>query len=155
MKNHCRYLFDFTKKKLFTNVFSKISYVISHVNIIMIYEWPTLKLKMEYTKLFGEVVVYLIFSSENAKFLFLLICEGLFIFSYEDPSSLIPQSKVCSMLISLVYINLGHLKKSQTIHFKKQFKKHENFDCFGFAICCSSSYSNYYCKFLFNFFYLF
>ena len=110
---------------------------------------------MEYTKLFGEVVVYLIFSSENAKFLFLLICKGLFIFSYEDPSSLIPQSKVCSMLISLVYINLGHLKNSQTIHLKKQFEKHENFDCFSFAICCSSSYSNYYCKFLFNFFYLF
>ena len=85
----------------------------SHVNIIMIYELCTLKLKMEYTKLFGEVVVYLIFlqCSENAKFLFLLICEGLFIFSYEDPSSLIPQSKVCSMLISLVYINLGHIKK--------------------------------------------
>ena len=130
----------------------KLTYVMSHVNIIMIYELCTLKLKMEYTKLFGEVVVYLIFSSENAKFLFLLICEGLFIFSYEDPSSLIPQSKVCSMLISLVYINLGHLKNSQTIHLKKQFEKHENFDCFGFAVCCSSSYSNYYCKFCSQFF---
>ena len=42
MKNHCRYLFDFTKKKKYLPMyFQKLTYVMSHVNIIMIYLWVT------------------------------------------------------------------------------------------------------------------
>ena len=145
----------FHEKKYLPMYFQKLSYVMSHVNIIMIYLWVTyIKIKNGVYKIVlgGSSILNFFTMQWKCQIPIPPDLRMALYFLIRRPLLPYPQSKVCSMLISLVYINLDHIKKSQTIHLKKQFEKHENFDCFSFAICCSSSYSNYYCKFLFNFF---